>query len=284
MQEIQTILYGSKANKLYAYDTIFKVYENELDFQEEIEKYSRFPCFYLDNWLGYNKNEHEEIMKIFRNGDTSFTEKFNSVLLRNRKILTQGEIKRTKIVSAQQGYMPNVAAVLANSPKCFYKPQVRNIKSPIINIYYDIICPARITTEDREKALSKLFLKICELEMSGYRVKINLIQAHASGNCLEGYCFPLKMEYEKLNITRIAYPMINTFFLRKLGFAWYRSFCQEKRNGVELRGYGYPIYCVSETLRNALIRTLKKKKEKAVYVCMDTNLDSLVEEIKKGEN
>lgn len=282
MQELTTILENENGIE---YNTTIQIFDSELEYQDILLKYSRNnPLEHFYN-CSYTATDFKEQFQNLRQGDTSFVKTFNKALLQNKKMLSNGEINRTSLVSSQQGYMPNVAAVLANNPKCFYKPKTKEIKTPIINFYYDIVCQYSVSAKEREKYLNKLFLKICELEKNGYRVRVNVMQVHCGKEYekrLEGFCFVIKKEYEKMNITRLTYPLIKTDFLRGLGFAWYRGFCFEK-SMHKLFCYGHPLF-YEETLLNNLLRCLKKKNEKVVYVNMFTNLDSLIKEIKKGEN
>lgn len=277
-EQFKTKLHGD-------YEIVFDVFDSELEFQDTLLKYSQeYSDFFYDFERGYGQHTFKTQMRKLQNGDTSFVETFNKILLKNKKVLSSGEIERSRLVASRQGYMPNVSAVLSNNPKCFYRSQTKEIKTPIVNVYYDIVCSHNVAAEEREKALSALLLKICELEKNGYRVRINVLYAayhFTPEKRIDGFCYVLKKENEKMNITRLTYPLVRTDFFRGLGFAWYRSFCFENLLR-RLFAYGRPLYGERE-LQNCLLRLLKKKNEKVVYVNMHTNLDSLIEEIKKGE-
>lgn len=142
------------------------------------------------------------------------------------------------------GVVPNIGAYMTGHPKNMIniKTEKKAVKTKVINMIVNTTVPARYTKEEITKLGAATLLQLIRLERDGF--KVNLYVANKiewKSNQL--VCFTkVKNSSEKLNILKVAYPIVHPSFLRRHMFAVY-----ERTIKID-KGYGYPQSVESKDL------------------------------------
>lgn len=263
-------------NKIY-----IEKYSSEMEFHDELKKDGIFQERIQSDLRRANCGSFKNNEKFYINGWKEDIKNINQKLRLSLKMLTDGNKRQSQERNSMIGYRPNVSAYLMNLPKdMFYRENIIK-KQPIVSIFFDITCAWYITKEDRERTLTKLLEKIYALETSGYRVRITALITSCNASSCQKYealvaSILLKREDQRINLSRIMYPLINTGFFRGYGFYWIsRTFLQ---TGVNFAGLGCALHYYDD-LKLKVLRAVKLKNEKIFYVNVGTNVDELFKEL-----
>ena len=163
----------------------------------------------------------EEAQNLMKYGDKVNAAKITATI---RKIKAQGKGNETrnKLYNSPCGFMPIVPKVLAGEPNNMLAIKKQTYKSTkVINIAYNVAVSCSITVNQLTETAAKVANVIASLEKNGYRVNL---YAYACGRDLRfNYYFLLvkiKDSGKYLDTLRIAYPLVNSSFLRRHLFTY----------------------------------------------------------------
>lgn len=225
-----------------------------------------------DIWLSSkNGNSHskqtesyEEANDLLLHGWVEGVKKINDGC-KNLKNMNLKEYKKVmEKYTSVAGFQPIVPAYLNGSPNNMINSRfnTKACKTKIINVYKDISYSCLIQPEKiiEESVIAVNIIK--SLEMQGYRVNLYVIMASAAKDGRKmrilSNIIKLKDAKDKLNISKLAYPLIHPSFLRRHLF---RAIEVDKNVVEEFKTcYGYPRDKDGTSFSEMILKTFKKDK------------------------
>lgn len=198
-----------------------------------------------DNDYSFSKtHSFEQAVDLMKNGWSDMSEKLTQKLKVAAKPAPQ--MKPRNVLSVA-GYQPVVALYLAGVPTNMVDKQLVAVKSKVISVTKLIDYNGGVDADVIEEESIKAFQVVKKLEAQGYRVNLNVaLGSEADWN--DVICkVRIKNANEKLNISKLAFPMVHPSMLRRLMFR-YIEVCPDVTNGYR-GGYGRP--CSFRTMKKA---------------------------------
>ena len=168
------------------------------------------------NW--YGTKSFDEAKELFKNGWQIGAEE----LTRKLKIAeTQKDVQTTyKNILSMCGYQAIVPLYLQGVPNNMVNKKMIPIKNKVITINKTISVSASVSSETIKAESIKCFQIIKKIEQSGIRVNLNLMIS--TGHvCVK---IRLKSANEKLNISKLAFPLVHPSMFRRLYFRFIETY------------------------------------------------------------
>lgn len=125
---------------------------------------------------------------------------------------------RARRVRCVAGSSVNVAAALAGRPKSMYKLVRRSVPAKVVNIAYNANIPYTVPASEIVRVASRLASVLLSLEKSGYQVNLYSAVAVYKDSEAVGLFVRVKSAGQYLDVTRLAYCLVNPSFLRRSFF------------------------------------------------------------------
>lgn len=155
---------------------------------------------------------YDEAIHLFKDGWSVGAEKLTQKL----KVAEADKQVQTayKNILSMAGYQAIVPLYLQGVPNCMVSKKPVPVKNKVITINRALSCSASVSSETLMNESIKCFQIIKKIEASGYRVNLNLLigTGHACAK------IRLKSAGEKLNISKLAFPLVHTAMFRRLYF------------------------------------------------------------------
>lgn len=226
------------ANYIKEFDSLQKLYEYLCDtpFNETFrwESHSSVkPDF--RNWT--QTRNFEEAVDLLRNGWDDMSKKLTQKL--NVACKNLQPMKSQKSVLSVAGFQPVVALYLAGVPQNMVDKQMVVKKQKVIELTKDVTYSACVDSEEIIEESIKAMMVVKKLEAQGLRVKLNIaLGVEADGRSI--ICKAcIKQPSDRLNISKLAFPMVHPSMLRRLFFR-YIEVNPDVTRGFAY-GYGRPI-------------------------------------------
>ena len=192
---------------------------------------------------------YEEATSLFKNGWDSMAQNITHQL--NVKKCQTLDTHVQKVMFDVVGFQASVPRYLQGIPTNMVNKKLVPIKQKVITLNKDISYNAMTSTQDIIDASIQTLQLIKKIEAQGIRVNLNLIfGAKADGNT-EVVKIRLKSANERLNISKLAFPLVHPSMLRRLIFR-YIEVAPTVTKGFRW-GYGQPLdgsqlkeYCKDE--------------------------------------
>lgn len=162
---------------------------------------------------------------------------------------TQNVSRNYKVVTSLKndvcGVIPNVGAYLTGDPRNMINIGTRKVmaRSKVINLIVNTIVCSYVTTEEIAKVNGSILRNVIELERSGYSVNLYLLNSITPKKFETLSIFvKIKSSNERLNLLKVAYPIVHPSFLRRHAFA------VAERLGRLVNTYGYPNTLTNEDI------------------------------------
>lgn len=182
----------------------------------------------------------EQAVDLMKNGWQDMSQK----LVQRLKIEEQRmePVMRPKTVYGVAGYQAVVPLYLNGVPTNMLSKKQVPTKQKVITLNKCINYSWTWETEDIVKESIKAFQIIKKLEANGYRCNLNVIlgiRNHKNSN--ESYVLKLRVKNstEKLNLAKLAFPLVHPSMLRRLLFRWEEVYPNVSKGFVG--GYGCPM-------------------------------------------
>lgn len=217
-------------------------------------------------------NDYNEAENLLLHGWTEESEKLNEML--KLKTLKEKSVKNTYDVA---GFQCSVPRYLQGIPTNMINQKVVTKKQKVITITKNIAYSAHVKKETIEEESVKVLQLVNNLEKQGYRVILNvtMIVKSINGNIILCNKVRIKNANERLNLSKISFPMVHSSYLRRIMFKWTETFEYTTRSFDT--NYGTPVKC--ENFNN-IIKNNKNDNEyfaEASYSDKDTlTLDDLI--------
>lgn len=174
------------------------------------------------------------------------------------------------------GYQAIVPLYLQGVPCNMVNRKMVPMKQKVITINRIVSCSSSVRSETLENESIKCFQIIRKLEQSGYRVNLNLLMSSGHA-CVK---IKLKSAGEKLNISKLAFPLVHPAMLRRMFFRFIETY--PTYPGSYTFGYGevpneeeFRKVCGEKEI---LLPTLLKGKTEEEIVKL--SVDELLEKLK----
>lgn len=165
------------------------------------------------------------------------------------KLKAEGKMEPSyvsKIVYDVQGFQPIVPLYLQGIPTSMVSRKKVVVKQKVVTINKDISYPSRASVDTIMAESIKAFRIIKRLESQGYRVNLNVCLGtkrwpSSSSNCKnEQYYVGIRVKSanEKLNVSKLAFPLVNPSMLRRIFFRFIEVYPSVSKSFVG--SYGYP--------------------------------------------
>lgn len=221
-------------------------------------------------------NSFNEAVTLFSNGWTEKATELQKKLEASKiKNLSAGStVKNFYSVSGFQAsvprYLQGIPENMINSKKVVNKQKVITFNKAIS---YSAGVSANQILEESVKALTI----IAKIESQGVRCNLNVVQASHEGDHTEIIKVRIKSANERLNISKVAFPMVHPSMLRRLMFR-----AIEISNTVQsdfFYGYGHPLS--SDILK----KILNDQKEQFIppFINVDINEIHSLDDLTSGK-
>ena len=192
---------------------------------------------------------YEEATTLFKNGWDSMAKNITNQL--NVKKCQTLDTHVQKVMFDVVGFQASVPRYLQGIPTNMVNKKLVPIKQKVITLNKDISYNAMTSTQDIIDASIQTLQLIKKIEAQGIRVNLNLIFGTKADNNTEVVKIRLKSANERLNISKLAFPLVHPSMLRRLLFR-YIEVAPTVTKGFKW-GYGYPLdgsqlkaYCKDE--------------------------------------
>lgn len=199
-----------------------------------------------DSWYGVRS--YNEALSLLYNGWDGPVDKINKML---KKMSLTTENKRYTYFNDVEGFAPVVPLALLGMPQSMRNMYRRPIKNKVIDVMYnnELLCDR--SSSDFLKASLEMLRTIIELEQSGYRINLWILQSYFGPTGYDDYDYDDDDDYQKgssadvlvvkikeasqlLDAKRVAFPIAHTAMFRVIGFDWY----SRVPDGKYRSGYG----------------------------------------------
>ena len=217
-------------------------------------------------------HDYNEAENLLLHGWVEESEKLNEML--KLKALKEKSVKNTYDVA---GFQCSVPRYLQGIPTNMINQKVVTKKQKVITITKNISYSAHVRKETIEEESVKVLQLVNNLEKQGYRVILNvtLISKSKKENIIICNKVRIKNANERLNLSKVSFPMVHSSYLRRIMFKWMETF-EYTTKSFDVT-YGTPVKC--EDFNN-IIKNNKNNNEyfaEALYSLKDTlTLDDLV--------
>lgn len=162
----------------------------------------------------------DEAVELFKNGWSEMSERLSN------RLKAEGKFEPTmtyRNVQSVQGYHPIVPLYLMGIPNNMITKKMVPMKQKVVTLNKSLDYSSRVKTEQIIEESIKAFRIIQKLESQNYRVNLNLVIG-ASGSMWnssgEKYFIKIRLKSanEKLNISKLSFPLVHPSMLRRLYF------------------------------------------------------------------
>lgn len=215
MKETKTFYSGVEKMKLVEFDSLLDFYNyiNNTPINEAFE-YRKHDLSSVKenhhNWSG--TKSYEEAVELFKNGWTLGAQDLTQKL---KLAETDKQVQMTaKNILSMCGYQAIVPLYLNGVPNNMVNKRLTPVKQKVITINKALSASAGVSTQILMNESVKCFQIIKKIEASGVRVNLNLMIS--TGHVIVK--IRLKSSTEKLNISKLAFPLVHVSMFRRLYF------------------------------------------------------------------
>ena len=160
----------------------------------------------------------EEATELFKNGWQTKAQEITKKLKVMKNQVVNSQVQ--KILFDVVGFQASVPRYLQGIPTNMVNKKLIPTKQKIITLNKDISYNCLITTEQIIEASIQTLQLINKIEAQGIRVNLNLIWGDTAGKTTEVVKIRLKSANERLNISKLAFPLVHPSMLRRLLFRY----------------------------------------------------------------
>lgn len=162
----------------------------------------------------------EEAVELFKNGWDRMSERLNN------RLNAEGKFEPTmtyRNVQSVQGHYPIVPLYLMGIPNNMVTRKMVPMKQKVVTLNKSLNYSSKVKTEQIIEESIKAFRIIRKLESQNYRVNLNLVIGTSGGifaSTGEKYFIKIRLKSanEKLNISKLSFPLVHPSMLRRLYF------------------------------------------------------------------
>lgn len=172
-----------------------------------------------DGSYGFTQtHSYEEATKLFKDGWDKMAQDLTSKLKVIQNQVVEAQVQ--KILYDVVGFQASVPRYLQGIPTSMVNKKRVPVKQRVITLNKDISYNCSITTEQIIEASVQTLQLIKKIEAQGVRVNLNLVWGSQAGDTKEVTKIRLKSANERLNISKLAFPLVHPSMLRRLCFRY----------------------------------------------------------------
>lgn len=199
-------------DNVYKFMDVIQKRPNNGKFGKSSEKISE------DGWSG--TRTYEEAAQQFANGLPETCERMKKSLERFKANSNVSQNK-TRPRNYYHGYSPNIPAAIIGLPKSMRQIERTPQKVKAISIMYDSSASCGVSAETLNKAGCTVLELVYALEVTGYRVRLDLLPFTTKGEREETVCsITLKDWRHSLDVLKLSFPLTSPAMFRRFGFKW----------------------------------------------------------------
>lgn len=179
-------------------------------------------------------HSYEEAENLLLHGWTEESEKLNQLL--KLKLANTKSIKNTYNVS---GFQCSVPRYLQGIPTSMIDHKITTKKQKVITITKGIAYAYSVSKEKIEEESIKVLQLINSLENQGCRVILNVMFVSRKGCTIIANKVRIKNANERLNLSKISFPLVHPSYLRRINLKWIERF--EYTTKAYDKCYGVPM-------------------------------------------
>lgn len=227
---------------LYEPKTTIRVFESILDMQaylkqtESNERFAKESRTGSSNFTGTKSYEEAEHLLI--HGDTANASKLEAKLATITKSI--GGQNKTKFYNDVVGFNANVPRYLQGMPQNMINSKRVVVKQPTITLLKSISYSCWWSTEQIINESVKALSIVHKIEQAGTRVNLDILWTDREGGEQIIYRLNVKKASERMNIAKLAFPMVNPSMLRRICFGALEVETLDKPSDWRF-GYGTPV-------------------------------------------
>lgn len=179
----------------------------------------------------------EEATEILKNGWSDMSSK-----LTQRLNVVKNQVQpamKAKTINSVAGFQPIVPLYLSGVPTNMVNRKMVPVKQKVITLNKSISYKCSIKTEQIVEESTKAMMIVKKLEAQGYRVNLNVIMGGIESDLKLITKIRIKSAGEKLNISKLAFPLVHPSMLRRLMFRFIEVYPKVTKSFV--KGYGSPV-------------------------------------------
>lgn len=161
---------------------------------------------------------YEEAVQLFKNGWDSGVKQIQLALKDLPTKETQGFIQRT--LYDVVGFQCSVPRYLQGIPTNMVNKKLSPVKQKVVVLNKIVNYTAGYKNYEIIKWGAETLKVIEAIERKGFRVKLNVVIANRCGGDVEVVKIPVKKPDERLNLSKLAFPLAHTSMFRRLGFRY----------------------------------------------------------------
>lgn len=238
MELIKKTIDGRKHYNMERYDNVSELARTiRSRTVREVWEYERSRMNFDKRSDFYNVSSYEEAYKYLEEGWEAPTNRMTAAL---EKVAKLGTLSKVKTFNDIVGFQPNVPLAISNVPVSMINSKKVTVKNKVIHIVYDTGLSWRVNCENAFRAGLNLFETVLNLEMQGYRVELDALDATCVSKAYSFLCVNIKKANQPMNIKKMMFPICNPAFPRVIGFDW-----MDKCDFTEYSpNRGFPYYIV----------------------------------------
>lgn len=180
----------------------------------------------------------EEAADLFKYGWKDGSKKLTKKL--NAKQKAMQPIMKAKNKRDVAGYQVIVPSYLSGDPMSMINKKMVRVKQKVITLNKTIAYPCKVTKDEIEEESIKAFQLIKKVEAQGMRVNLNIVSGFDVSDMRIIVKIKVKNSTEKLNISKLAFPLVHPSMLRRLLFRFLEVVPKASKKYVYC--YGSPVY------------------------------------------
>lgn len=191
-----------------------------------------------DDYSFTQTRSFEEATDLLKNGWTDMSGK-----LTQRLNVVKNQVQPTmkpKTINSVEGFQPIVPLYLSGVPTNMVNRKMVPVKQKVITLTKSISYSCGIKTEQIVEESVKAMMIVKKLEAQGYRVNLNVMMGGIERGLKLITKIRIKSSGEKLNISKLAFPLVHPSMLRRLMFRFIEVYPKVTKSFVN--GYGSPVH------------------------------------------
>lgn len=180
---------------------------------------------------------YEAAESLLVNGWDEMATKLNGAI-KAKQVYANMATKRRNVPGVV-GFAPIVPLYIAGVPQNMLQQIRVKCKSKIVSIDKSISYSCSVSSDKIIEESVKALQVVQQLEASGYRVNLSIVWCISAGGDTVALKVRIKDAKDKLNISKVAFPLVHPSMLRRICFKFLEVF--PNVNSKFCFGYGYPM-------------------------------------------
>ena len=199
---------------VYEFDSMSEYVKHLTEFDKNSVRLEESVRYDFNNW--YGTKTFEDAIKLAKEGWTDCANALNKKL--NFQINNLGTDKMMKTFLSQVGYQAIVPLYLNGCPTNMVNKKLEVKKQKIITIVKSVGFRAEHSVDDIKEESIKTLMLVYLLEKKGYRVNLYTLNGYNSRGQSYFVRVKIKSAGERLNVSKLAFPLVHPSMLRRLNF------------------------------------------------------------------